>query len=187
MNRLSLVWSPLTYLMEQSASWEANQFSSSLETHWISWNRKVHYYIHSCPSPFNLYQFHFLFWAYHSWGIKQGLGIVTCNIDDSVVIGLVCVFIEVFLTALSFRGTYCPHLQSLCSIHASALCSWVPFGGTWEHNALVWVGYKFWRWGKNLPCGVYCFKSWLFSSLGRTLSESWMDLHWGGRVPGVWT
>ena len=112
MNRLSLVWSPLTYLMEQSASWEANQFSSSLETHWISWNRKVHYYIHSCPSPFNLYQFHFLFWAYHSWGIKQGLGIVTCNIEDSVVIGLVCVFLEVFLTALSFRGTYCPTFRA---------------------------------------------------------------------------
>ena len=38
--------------------------------------------------------------------------------------------------------------------------------GMW--NALLWV-------------------SWPFSSLGRTLSESWMALQWGGCVPGVWT
>jgi hypothetical protein len=48
-----------------------------------------------------------------SWGIQQGLGIVACNTEDLVVIGLVCVFCEVFLTALYFRVTYCPHLQSL--------------------------------------------------------------------------
>jgi len=40
-----------------------------------------------------------------SWGIKQGLGIVTCNTEESVAIGLVCVFLEVFLTALYFRVT----------------------------------------------------------------------------------
>ena len=57
-----------------------------------------------------------------SWGIKEGLGIVTCNTEDLVVVGLVCVFLEVFLTALCFRVTYCPHLQSLCFIHVSALC-----------------------------------------------------------------
>jgi hypothetical protein len=33
-----------------------------------------------------------------SWGIKQGLGIITCNTEDLIVI--VCVFLEVFLTAL---------------------------------------------------------------------------------------
>ena len=48
-----------------------------------------------------------------SWGIQQGLGIVTCNAEDLAVIDPVCVFHEVFLTALYFRVTYCPHLQSL--------------------------------------------------------------------------
>jgi hypothetical protein len=90
-----------------------------------------------------------------SWVIKQGLGIVTCNTKDLIVIGLVCVFIEVFLTALYFRVTCCRHLQSLYCIHTSALCSWVPCWGTWEHKALVWVGCKLLRWGNNLPCGVY--------------------------------
>ena len=45
-------------------------------------------------------------------GIKQGLGIVTCNTDDSVVIGLVCMFIEVFLTALNFRVTCWPTFRA---------------------------------------------------------------------------
>ena len=58
-----------------------------------------------------------------SWGIKQGLGIVTCNTEDLVVTGLVCVFLEVLLTALYFRVTYCPHVQNLCCIQACALCS----------------------------------------------------------------
>ena len=57
-------------------------------------------------------------------------------------------FFKVFLTAL----------QSLCSIHAIALCSWVPLGGTWEYKALAWVGYKLWRRDNNLPCGVYYSK-----------------------------
>jgi len=58
-----------------------------------------------------------------SWGIKQGLATVPCSTEDLVMIGLVCVFLEVFLTALYFRVTYCLHLQSMCSIHACALCS----------------------------------------------------------------
>ena len=58
-----------------------------------------------------------------SLGIKQSFAIVLCNTEDLVVIGLVCVFLEVFLTALYFRVTYCTHLQSLCSIQACALCS----------------------------------------------------------------
>jgi hypothetical protein len=43
-----------------------------------------------------------------SWGIKQGLGIVTCSTEDLVMIDLVCVFVEVFLTALYSRVTYHP-------------------------------------------------------------------------------
>jgi len=55
-------------------------------------------------------------------GIKQGLGIVTCNTEDLIVIGLVYMFLEVFLTALYFRVTCYPTF-SLYPTHASALCS----------------------------------------------------------------
>jgi len=117
-------------------------------------------------------------------GIQQGLGIVTCNTKDLLVIDLVCVcflqhFISEWLTAPP--SELVPH-------YASALCFWVPLGGTGEHKALAWVGYKLWRWGNNLTCAVYYSKFlYFFSSLGRTLSESWKALHWGGCVPGVWT
>jgi len=85
----------------------------------------------------------------------------------------------VFLEALYFRMSYCPHLHGLYSIHASALCSQVPPKGTWKHEALAWVGYSLWRCGNNLPCEVY-YSEFLdfFSILERTLSESWMALRW---------
>ena len=41
----------LTYSIEQSPSWEANQFSASQETPLILLNPKVHYRIHKCPPP----------------------------------------------------------------------------------------------------------------------------------------
>jgi hypothetical protein len=46
----------------------------------------------------------------------------------------------------------------LFSIHASALCSWVPCWGIGEHKALVGVGYKLLWWGNNLQSGVYYSK-----------------------------
>ena len=39
----------LTYSMEQSPSWEANQFAANQEIPRILWNPKVHYHIHKCP------------------------------------------------------------------------------------------------------------------------------------------
>ena len=39
----------LTYSMEQSPSWEANQFAASQEIPRILWNPKVHYRIHKSP------------------------------------------------------------------------------------------------------------------------------------------
>ena len=164
MNRLSLVWLPListhyllTHSMEQ-ITWEASWFSASQEIPRILWNLKVLCHIYMCLPPVFLYQFHSLFWAKHSWAIKQGLGIVTCSAGDLTVIGLVCLFTEVFLSAVYFRVTCCPTFRACSPFMQVPLCSWVPCWGTWEHKALVGVGYKLLRWGNNLQSGVYYSK-----------------------------
>jgi len=172
------------YSMEQSPSWEANWFWASQKISRILWNWNVLYSIHRCPPPFSLYHFHSLFCVYHSWGIEQGLGIVTCKTEDLVVIDLVCVFLEVFLTALYFRVTYCPAFRD-CTPLIQVPC--VPEClGNMRHLR---------EWGTSscsgaIICHVECITAsflTFFSSLGRTFSESRMALHWGGCAPGVWT
>jgi hypothetical protein len=114
--------------MEQSPSSEANWFLASQEIPCILWNPKVHCGIHRWLPPVSLYHFHSLSWAYHSWGIKQGLGIITCNTEDLVVIGLVCVFL---FTALYFRVTYCPTFRAgtpFTHVPYVAECPWEGLG-----------------------------------------------------------
>jgi len=48
-----------------------------------------------------------------SWGIKQGLGIEICNTEDLVVIDIVCVFLEVFITAIYFTFRACTPLMQV--------------------------------------------------------------------------
>jgi hypothetical protein len=108
-------------------------------THSILYCRNITFDWHSLPQECH-------------WGIEQVLGMVTCN-----TVSCICVSWSLSYSTL-FQSGLLLHLQGLCSIHSSALCSWVPLVGTWEHKALVWVRYKLWRWGNNLLCGVYYLK-----------------------------
>ena len=59
-----------------------------------------------------------------SCGIEQFLGMVTCN-----TVSCICVSWSLSYSTLLHSGLL-PHLQSLCSTHSRALCSWVPLGGS---------------------------------------------------------
>ncbi len=51
----------------------------------------------------NLYNFHSIFWVSHSWGIKQGLGIVTWNTKELLMIDILSVC---FLKCLSYSTLF---------------------------------------------------------------------------------
>ena len=94
-----------------------------------------------------------------SWGIKQGLGIVTCNTEDLVVIDLVCVFIEAFLTALYFRVTYCPSFRActpLMQVPYVPECPWKGLGNMRHLH----------EWGTSCESGaVICHVEYITQSL----------------------
>jgi len=88
-----------------------------------------------------------------------------------------------------FQSDLLPHLQSVgtafMQVPSVPECRWEGLGNI-RHlhecgTQALRVGQQFAVWSALLRL------SWLFSSLGRTLSESWMALHWGGCAPGVWT
>ena len=141
--------------------WASPMISSTGSYSWQHRNRLVLVWLPLSSTHSILYYGHMTFDLHPllecNWGIQQGLGIVTCNTEDLVAIGLICVS-WTFSDSTLFQSDLLPHLQSLYSIHACALCFWVPLGGTWEHKTLAWVGYKLLRWGDILPCGVYYSK-----------------------------
>ena len=77
-------------------------------------------------------------------------------------------FISEWLTATTFRaGT------PFMSLPYVAKCPWE---GLRNITALVWVGYRLWRWGIKLPCGVYyCKFHDLFPSWGEhSVNHGWL-------------
>jgi hypothetical protein len=125
--QVSLVWSPplLSYLMEQSSSWEVNQFSARQETPCILWNLKVLCPIYTCAPPVLSQPVPFFILGISQLEHKTRSG--HCNMQHWRFNSLVCVFIEVFLTALYFSMTYCPPPSELvlhsckCLMFLSAL------------------------------------------------------------------
>jgi len=88
-----------------------------------------------------LYPFHSLLWIelYQllqecSWNIKQGLATVQCNTEDLVMIGLVCVFLDVFLSALYFRATYFKACAPFRHVPYVPECPWEGLGNIWGYE-----------------------------------------------------
>jgi hypothetical protein len=101
------------------------------------------------------------------WVTKQGLGIVTCNTNDLLVI--VCVFLEVFLTALYFRVTYCPIFRACAPfrhVPYVPVCPWEGLGNMSgvqaDSGAII--------------CHIKCINPIVvvFSSLGKLVNRGWL-------------
>jgi hypothetical protein len=110
----------------------------------------------------NLYPFYPLLWAYYIWftptssgvqlGHKTRLG--HCNMHLAVIV-VVCVFLEVSLTALYFRLTYCPPPSELVLHLCKCLMFLSALGNIWHLHE---CGTSSGLWGSNLPCWVYYCK-----------------------------
>jgi hypothetical protein len=155
MNKLSLVWSPLTYLLtylllleKLTGSQPVKKFPAFYGTRrFITAFTSACHLSKSHPIPFFILDI-------SQRGHKTRPG--HCNMQHwrfSSDWSCMCVSWSLSYSTL-FQTDLLPHRQSLCSTCASALCFWVPLWGAWEHEALVWVEYKLWRWGNNLQCGV---------------------------------
>ena len=145
----------------------------------------------------NLHPFYSLLRAYHIWFTPtfsgMHLGHKTrpghCNMQHCLFISdyWSCMCVCVFLTAVYFRVTYCPTFRACGPFRHVPYVSECPWEGLGNIRHLG-------EWGTSseggaILCHVECITvSFLnFSSLGRTLSESWMALQWGGCVWGAWT
>ena len=95
-----------------------------------------------------------------SWSIKQGLGIVTCTF---IMTDPVCEFLEVFLTALYFRVTYCPTFRACVPE-----CPWEGLGNMRGYK----VGYKLWRWA--IICHVECITVSFFTFFQFVENNQWI-------------
>jgi len=101
--------------------------------------------------PLTSNPFHSLLWEYRIWFMPSFWGMQMghktrpghCNLRHwrfNSDWSCTCVYWSVSYSTL-FQSDLLPHLQSVYSILASALCSWVPCWGTCEHRrTLEWVG-----------------------------------------------
>jgi hypothetical protein len=109
------------------------------------------------------------------WDIEQDLGIVTCNTEDLVVIGLLCVFLEVFSYSTLFQ-TYCPTFRActpLVEVPYVPECPWEIHGNI-RHLCELGTSSE----GASICCHVECITQSIltfFPSLGQhSVNHGWL-------------